>query len=93
MSKWFVFKATQYLRRQNHKSVTVIFRKMWKILTISIKTERVSVMYEVTASRHPQKNYMIDTFLLIRILNPKKMKNFQKIFVFSQKIDIYSDSI
>jgi len=24
-----------------------------------------------------------------RLLNPKKMKNSQKIFVFSQKIDIY----
>ena len=27
-------------------------------------------------------NYMIDTFISHRLLNPKKMKNYQKIFVF-----------
>jgi len=32
---------------------------------------------------------MIDTFLFIRILNLILVKNFIKIFVFSQKIDIY----
>jgi len=36
---------------------------------------------------------MIDTFLFIRLLNPILVKIFQKISVFSQKIDIYSDSI
>jgi len=36
---------------------------------------------------------MIDMFIFIRLLNPKIMKNLQKIFVFSQKIDIFSDSI
>ena len=42
---------------------------------------------------YPQKNYMIDTFLRHRILNPKKMKNCQEISVFSQKIDISWNSI
>jgi hypothetical protein len=36
---------------------------------------------------------MIDTFLFLRLLNPILVKNFQEIFIFSQKIDIYSDSI
>jgi len=36
---------------------------------------------------------MIGTFLFPRLLNPKKMKNSQQMFVFSQRIDIYSDSI
>jgi len=36
---------------------------------------------------------MIGTFHFIRLLNPILVKNFQEISVFSQKIDIYSDSI
>ncbi len=34
-----------------------------------------------------------DTFHFIRILNPISQQKFHKIFVFSLKIDIYSDSI
>ena len=37
--------SLQHDRRQNHKYVTIIFRKKWKNLTISIKTERVSVIH------------------------------------------------
>jgi len=34
-----------------------------------------------------------NTFHRHRLLNPEKMKISQKIFIFSQKIDIYPDSV
>ena len=43
------------------------------------------------AAQYAQNNYMIDTFLFIRILNPISLENYQEISEFSQKIDIYSD--
>ncbi len=46
-----------------------------------------------TVDLYPQKNYMIDTFIFIRLLNPISHRKFSRIFVFSQKIEIYSDSI
>jgi hypothetical protein len=48
---------------------------------------------ELLALLYFQKNHIIDTFLFIRILNPMLVKIFQEISVFSQKIDIYSDSV
>ena len=38
----------------------------------------------------PHWNYMIDIFICLRLLNLILTRNFQKISVFSQKIDIYS---
>jgi hypothetical protein len=32
---------------------------------------------------------MIDTFFFIRLLNPKKMKNFQKMFIFRQIFEVW----
>ncbi len=53
---------------------------------LCVRKKRITTQY-------PQKNYMIDIFHFIRILNPILMKNYQEIFVFSQKIDIYSDLV
>ncbi len=42
----------------------------------------------------PKKNYLIDTFLLpVYLINPISHLKLLTISVFSQKIDIYSDSI
>jgi hypothetical protein len=35
------------------------------------------------------KGYMIDTFLFFRLLNPKIVKNFQKIFAFRQEFEVW----
>jgi hypothetical protein len=49
--------------------------------------------FDVDVHIYPQKNYMIDTFHSHRILNPITHKKLSKKSVFTQKIDIYSDSI
>ncbi len=37
---------------------------------------------------YSKKGYLIDTFLFFRLINPKIVKYFQKIFVFRQKFDV-----
>ena len=42
---------------------------------------------------YPHKNYIVNIFLSLRILNPITHRKFSKISLFSKKIDIYSDLI
>ena len=50
-------------------------------------------MRKLPALFYSKKSDMIYTFLSHRILNPILVKNCQKISEFSQKINIYSDSV
>lgn len=38
---------------------------------------------------YSKKGYMIDTFLFFRLINPKIIHNFQKMFVFRQKLEVW----
>jgi len=90
----FVFE--QYPLRR----LTGIWSTAWRktgstfVYTLFVRPgEECSNSFWVTALNITQKNYMIDALHFIRLLNPISHRNFQEISVFSQKIDIYSDSI
>ncbi len=38
---------------------------------------------------YSKKGYLVDTFLFIRLINPNKTKNSQKIFVFRQELEVW----
>jgi len=71
------------------------FRSAEKVFgkTIACQSHLFMIPDRLLIVHYPQNNHMIGTFLFPRLLNPKKMKNSQQMFVFSQRIDIYSDSI